>query len=90
MVQSPLSSHRSHRADVPRSSGWREWCLAGLTALNGYSMGLGWQAQIVSLLDRAGRDATIVDSLLRANLLRSLALTAATVALASSVARRHC
>ncbi len=38
-------------------------------------------------LDRIGRDATTIDSLLRANLLRSLALTAGTFLLGWSLAR---
>ena len=31
-----------------RNAPWRYWALAGLTALSGYSMGVGWQAQLVS------------------------------------------
>ena len=31
-----------------RAAGWRRWYLAGLTALTAYSMGVGWQAQLVS------------------------------------------
>lgn len=151
---------------VPTSSpaGWRHWSLAGLTALTAYSMGVGWQAQLVSYpffgtvpadhfaayhlqynaaipvvvivpgflsflagvafywtrpqdvprpaalvvagtgvvsllatvlwaipmhdrLDRIGQDAATLDSLLQANLLRSLALTAGTVALVWCLAR---
>lgn len=36
------------RSMSPRRSSWRSWQLAGLTALSGYSTGVGWQAQIVS------------------------------------------
>lgn len=31
-----------------RTASWRYWALAGLTALTAYSMGVGWQAQLVS------------------------------------------
>lgn len=148
-----------------RGAGWRRWYLGGLTALTAYSMGVGWQAQLVSYpffgtvpaehfaayhlrynaaipvvviipgffsflagiafywarprdvprpaalvvagaglvsvlttvlwaipmhdrLDRIGQDAATVASLLSANLVRSLALTAGTAALVWSVARR--
>lgn len=147
-----------------RVAGWRRWYLAGLTALTAYSMGVGWQAHVVSYpffgtvpadhfaayhlqynaaipivviipgfagflagiaflwarprdvprpaalvvagaglvsvlatvlwaipmhdrLDRIGQDAATLDSLLQANLLRSLALTAGTSALVCCVAR---
>ena len=149
-----------------RSASWRRWYLAGLTALTAYSMGVGWQAQVVSYpffgtvpadhfaeyhlqynaaipvvviipgflsflagvafywtrprgiprpvalvvagtgvvsllatalwaipmhdrLDRIGQDAATLDSLLQANLVRSLALTAGTAALVWCLARRR-
>jgi hypothetical protein len=145
-------------------AGWRRWYLAGLTALTGYSMGVGWQAQLVSYpffgtvpaehfaayheqynqaiplvviapgflsflagvaflwtrprdvprpaaavvagtglvsllatvlwaipmhdrLDQIGQSAATLDSLLQANLVRSLALTAGTAALVWCVAK---
>ena len=145
-------------------AGWRRWYLAGLTALTGYSMGVGWQAQLVSYpffgtvpaehfaayhqqynqaiplvviapgflsflagvaflwarprdvprpaaaivagtglvsllatvlwaipmhdrLDKIGQSAATLDSLLQANLVRSLALTAGTAALVWCVAK---
>lgn len=144
--------------------GWRRWYLAGLSAVTAYSMGVGWQAQLVSYpffstvpaehfaayhqqyneaipivvilpgflsflagiaflwtrprdvprpaalvvavtglasllatvlwaipmhdrLDQIGQSTATVDSLLQANLLRSLALTAGTAALAWCVAK---
>lgn len=149
---------------IVRAAGRRRWHLAGLTAFTAYSMGVGWQAQLVSYplfstvpadyfaayhlqynaaipvvviipgflsflagvafywtrpqdvprpaalvvastgvvsllatvlwaipmhdrLDRIGQDAATLDSLLQANLVRSLALTAGTVVLVWCVAR---
>ena len=162
MTQSlSLDSPTAHSTPGP---GWRRWYLAGLTALTGYSMGVGWQAQLVSYpffgtvpaehfaayhqqynqaiplvviapgflsflagvaflwarprdvprpaavivagtglvsllatvlwaipmhdrLDQIGQSAATLDSLLQANLVRSLALTAGTAALVWCVAK---
>lgn len=48
-----------------------------------------WAIPMHDRLDRIGRSATTIDSLLDANLLRSLALTVATLALCWCLGRRH-
>ncbi len=71
-------------ADVPRP-------VAGLVALCGLTALLStvlWAIPRHDLLDEIGQSAAVIDSLLNANLLRSLALTAGALALLGCIARR--
>ncbi|WP_377640515.1 hypothetical protein [Oryzobacter terrae] len=67
--------------------------VAGLVAAAGavsLASTVAWAIPMHDRLDRLGQDAATIDSLLSANLVRSLALTVGTVALAGLLAGRAC
>jgi hypothetical protein len=69
--------------DVPRPT----VLVVAATALTSLLATVLWAIPMHDRLDQIGQDAATIESLLRANLLRSLALTAGTVALVWCVAR---
>jgi len=72
-------------ADVPRPAA-AVVSAAGLTSLLAT---VAWAIPMHSRLDEIGQDDATIDSLLDANLLRSAALTVATLTLVWCLARRH-
>jgi hypothetical protein len=71
----------------PRDVPSRVAAVVGVAALTSLLSTVLWAVPMHDRLDQAGQSAATIDSLLQANLLRSLALTTGTIALCWCLAR---